>query len=138
MRPRDMVVGMDKAVLRAVGFLFALAALASCATAPAGPPQSPEALVGRWSGSVTAEGLATYVIIVVFDDTLGGTMDIPAQDKAGLKLTEVLIAPPRVHFELPIDDGKAVFEGVLRGDTIEGSFTQGPLTATFSIHRSSP
>jgi hypothetical protein len=75
-------------------------------------------------------------IIVVFDEALSGTIDVPAQGKAGVALKEITIAPPRVHFELPIDDGKAVFEGVLRGDTISGSFTQGPLAATFSIQRS--
>jgi hypothetical protein len=116
--------------------LLAVAALAACTTAPAGPPPSPQAVVGRWSGSVTAEGLATIAIIVVFDETLSGTMDVPAQGKTGVALTAITIAPPRVHFELPIDDGKAVFEGVLRGDTISGTFTQGPLTATFSINRS--
>ena len=85
---------------------------------------------------MNAEGLATIAIIVVFDESLRGTMDVPAQGKTGVALTGIDIAPPRVHFELPIDDGKAVFEGILRGDTISGSFIQGPLTATFSIHRS--
>jgi hypothetical protein len=115
---------------------LAVTALASCPSTPAGPPPSPQALIGRWSGSVTAEGLATIAIIVVFDEHLQGIMDVPAQGKTGVALTGIDIAPPRVYFELPIDDGKAVFEGVLRGDTISGSFIQGPLTATFSIHRS--
>ena len=54
-----------------------------------------------------------------------------------MALTAIVIAPPRVHFEMPIDDGKAVFEGILSGDTISGSFTQGPLAATFIISWSS-
>jgi hypothetical protein len=116
--------------------LLIFAALASCTSTPAGPPTSPQAVVGRWAGSVTAEGLATIAIIVVFDENLQGIMDVPAQGKTGVALTAIDIAPPRVHFELPIDDGTAVFDGVLRGDTISGSFIQGPLTATFSIHRS--
>jgi hypothetical protein len=115
---------------------LAVSVLASCTSTPAGPPPSPQAVIGRWSGSVTAEGLATIAIIVVFDENLQGIMDVPAQGKTGVALTAIDIAPPRVHFELPIDDGKAVFDGLLRGDTISGSFIQGPLTATFSIHRS--
>ncbi len=115
--------------------LLAAAALAACTSTPGGPPVSPQAVVGRWSGSVSAEGLASIAIIVVFDENLSGTMDVPAQGKTGVVLTGIVVAPPRVHFEMPIDDGKAVFEGVLRGGTISGSFTQGPLTATFSIHR---
>jgi hypothetical protein len=122
--------------MRRLTALLAVALLAACTSTPTGPPPSPQAVVGRWAGSVTAEGLATIAIIVVFDETLSGTMDVPAQGKTGVALQEITIAPPRVHFELPIDDGKAVFEGVLRGDTISGSFTQGPLAATFSIHRS--
>jgi hypothetical protein len=123
--------------MRRLPALLAVAVLAACTSTPAGPPPSPQAVVGRWAGSVTAEGLATIAIIVVFDETLSGVMDVPAQGKTGVALEAVTIAPPRVHFELPIDDGKAVFEGILRGDTISGSFTQGPLAATFSIHRSS-
>lgn len=134
---RAMVAGMDpRAAPRALALLLALVAFAGCATAPSGPPPSAEAVIGRWSGTVTAEGLATIAIIVVFDEHLGGAMDIPGQGKTGVRLTDVAIAPPRVHFELPIDDGRAVFEGVLRGDTISGTFTQGPLSATFSIQRS--
>jgi hypothetical protein len=123
--------------MRRLPALLVLAVLAACTSTPGGPPVSPQAVVGRWSGSVSAEGLATIAIIVVFDEDLRGTMDVPAQGKTGVALTGIVVAPPRVHFELPIDDGKAVFEGVLRGDTISGSFTQGPLAATFSIHRSS-
>ncbi len=116
--------------------LLAVAALAACTTNPAGRPPSSRAVVGRWTGSVTSESLATIAIIVVFDESLRGTIDVPAQGKTGVALTGITIAPPRVHFEMPIDDGKAVFEGVLRGDTISGSFTQGLLTATFGIRRS--
>jgi hypothetical protein len=129
-------MGRYRKVLQALPVLIALAALASCASAPAGPPPAPESVVGRWAGTVTAEELATIAIIVVFAPDLSGTMDVPAQGKAGERLTDITIAPPRVHFELPIDEGKAVFDGTLRGDTISGTFTQGPLTATFSIHRS--
>ena len=116
--------------------LLVCAALVSCTSNPAGPPPSPQAVIGRWSGSVTAEGIASTAIIVVFDENLQGIMDVPAQGKTGVALTAIDISPPRVHFEMPIDDGKAVFDGLLRGDTISGSFIQGPLAATFSIKRS--
>ena len=129
-------MGMFHRHIHALSVLIALAVLASCTSVPAGPPPAADAVVGRWVGTVDAPGLATFRIVVVFDASLAGTMDIPEQGKADLQLTEVAIAPPRVHFELPIDDGKAVFEGVLRGDTISGTFVQGPLTAKFSIHRS--
>jgi hypothetical protein len=108
--------------------------LVSCASTP-GTPVPPAAVVGRWTGSVEAGQLASVAIIVVFDEKLSGTIDIPAQDKSGLALTGVVVEPPRVRFELPIDDGVAIFEGRLRGDTIQGTFTQGSLEATFSLHR---
>jgi hypothetical protein len=92
-------------------------------------------VAGRWAGSVDATCLASFRIIVEADAALAGTMDIPEQNKSGLTLTAVTIVPTRVHFELPIDDGKTVFEGVLRGDSISGSFVQGPFTATFNIQR---
>ena len=126
----------DRWLYRAALVLAALAALASCASAPAGPPPSPDSVVGRWEGAVNVPGLATVRIIVKFDAELGGTIDIPEQGKLDVKLTDVVIEPPRVHFVSPVDEGQAVFEGTLRGDTISGSFTQGPVTATFSINRS--
>lgn len=123
--------------MRRVLVLLAVAALAACTSVPPGPPPSAQEVVGRWTGSVSAEGLASIAIIVVFDGRLQGTIDVPAQGKTGVALSAIAIAPPRVHFEMPIDEGKAVFEGILSGDTISGSFTQGPLAATFTLNRSS-
>ncbi len=62
-------------------------------------------------------------------------IDIPAQGAHGLQLQNVSFEPPRVHFELPAGPGLAVWDGRLRGATIEGEFTQGGVAGTFVLSR---
>lgn len=92
---------------------------------------------GRWAGSVvlpTGE-LPFAVTFEGADGALSATMDIPAQGAMGLPLTAVSYVDGRVHFELEAPIGLAAWDGALDGDTIEGEFTQGVLTATFSVSR---
>ena len=92
---------------------------------------------GRWAGSVvlpTGE-LPFSVTFERADGVLSATMDIPAQGALGLPLTAVSHIAGRVHFELEAPIGLAVWDGALSGDTIEGEFTQGVVTSTFSVSR---
>ena len=69
------------------------------------------------------------------DGVLSATMDI--QGAMDLPLTAVSHENDRVHFELETPIGLAAWDGALTGDTIEGEgeFTQGVVTATFSVSR---
>jgi pimeloyl-ACP methyl ester carboxylesterase len=95
------------------------------------------ALTGRWEGSLTALG-QNLEIGVTFEGAvtpLVARIDIPAQGAHGLQLQNVSFDPPRVHFELPAGPGLAVWDGLLRGDTIEGEFTQAGVAGTFTLSR---
>jgi pimeloyl-ACP methyl ester carboxylesterase len=105
----------------------------------AAKPES-RALEGRWQGSLTALG-QNLEIGVTFDATvtpLAARIDIPAQGARGLQLQNVSIEQSRVHFELVAGPGLAVWDGVLRGDTIEGEFTQAGVDGVFVLSRVVP
>jgi len=50
--------------------------------------------------------LGIRVLFRVDADSIRGTIDIPQQMAKGLELRNILIAPPKVHFELPAGPGK--------------------------------
>ncbi|MDE2662672.1 MAG: alpha/beta fold hydrolase [Gemmatimonadota bacterium] len=93
---------------------------------------------GRWVGSVVLPtgGLPFSVTFERAEDVLVATMDI--QGAVDLPLTAVSHENDRVHFELETPIGLAAWDGALTGDTIEGEFTQGVVTATFSVSRADP
>ncbi|MDE2943453.1 MAG: alpha/beta fold hydrolase [Gemmatimonadota bacterium] len=102
-----------------------------------GPEGRSGGVEGRWAGSVvlpTGE-LPFSVTFERADDVLSATMDIPAQGAMGLPLTAVSYVDGRVHFELEAPIGLAAWDGALTDDTIEGEFTQGVATGTFSVSR---
>ncbi len=100
---------------------------------------------GRWEGSISILG-QELGIIVTFEPPSGAAeanegraarIDIPEQSALGLPLQNVSFDPPHVHFELAAGPGLAVWDGVLRGDAIEGEFTQAGVAGTFSMARAS-
>ena len=103
---------------------------------PATAQETETEIAGEWAGSVvlpTGE-LPFSVTFEVADGVLSATMDIPVQGALGLPLTAVSFANGRVHFELRAPIG-AVWDGALEGDGIEGEFTQGAASGTFSVLR---
>jgi uncharacterized protein len=94
-------------------------------------------IAGDWQGAINLSGisLGIHVHFKGVNDSLTATIDIPMQMAKGLPLTNVRAIPPAVHFELAAGPGLAVFEGMLRGDSISGDFRQGAAAAKFSLHR---
>lgn len=111
-----------------------------CSPAPAQEPDpgSLGSIEGKWAGAVALPG-EEFRFSVTFEQAegvLSATMDIPAQGAMGLPLTAVSYVDGRVHFEFDGEiRGLAVWDGAHVGDTIEGEFKQGDLTATFSVSR---
>jgi len=68
-------------------------------------------------------------------DSLSATIDIPQQMAIGLPLRNVSWRPPKTHFELPAGPGLAVFDGTVRGDSVNGSFMQSGYMGTFRLER---
>lgn len=113
----------------------ALACLYS-ATAFAEPP------AGRWLGVVHVPGLEIGVVVDLDQDSIGrwiGSITSPELNLKGAELSKVEGTASHVAFALdgPLGsapDGVALFSGALRGtDSIEGTFTQGEHSATFSL-----
>ena len=121
---------------------------AGCAVPASLPAQAPdpgsgrrgEGVEGRWEGSVVLP-VGELPFSVTFERTegvLSATMDIPAQGALGLPLTAVSYEDGRVHFELEAAIGLAVWDGAHADDAIEGDFTQGVMTGTFTMSRADP
>jgi pimeloyl-ACP methyl ester carboxylesterase len=113
--------------------IILLAALAATASA-----QFPTA--GRWEGAITIMGQALGISVEITGAAAApkATIDIPQQGAKGLSLVNVRINDQLVHFELPAGPGIAVFDGVLSGEAIAGTFTQGGMKGTFELKKAAP
>lgn len=92
---------------------------------------------GRWDGAITLPGtdLGITVQLNASGDSLQGTIDIPQQMAKGLRLNNVGVAGPMVHFTLHAGPAPAYFVGTLAADSISGIFTQGNLRCPFILRR---
>jgi len=97
--------------------------------------QSPD---GPWVGSIRVVGSEINIMVTYASkgDSVTATIDIPQQMALGLALRNVWWKPPKTHFELPGGPGRlAVFEGTIRGDSVNGTFTQAGFQGTFALER---
>lgn len=92
-------------------------------------------IVGHWEGAISVMGQELTVAVDVKTEAGGlkASIDIPQQGAAGVALTKVSYAPPKVHFELPAGPGLAVFDGELHGDSIWGDFSQAGISGKFHL-----
>jgi len=81
---------------------------------------------GYWEGAIDVMGqeLIIKVDFAVEGAELSGTIDIPQQGAFQLPLANINYEAPKIHFELPVPNAKADFDGVLAGDEISGDFLQ--------------
>ncbi len=99
---------------------------------------------GHWEGAINIMG-QELIIKVDFavgegalsgtGELLSGTIDIPQQGAFGLPLANIKYEPPNIHFELPVPNAKADFDGVLAGDGISGDFLQSGMKGSFILKR---
>jgi hypothetical protein len=95
-----------------------------------GPPPprvpSPGELDGVWSGSIPVQGQSLELIVRVttYEDGLGGTLDVPAQNAQGLPITLLTRDGANIHLEMR--QLAAVFDGTLNADgtSISGTWGQ--------------
>jgi pimeloyl-ACP methyl ester carboxylesterase len=93
-------------------------------------------LTGQWDGAIVVLGSELPINLHFTDgDTLTATIDIPAQGAMGLPLRNVSREDRRVHFELMGGPGLAVFDGLVDGDSIAGTFEQSGVSGTFGLRR---
>jgi uncharacterized protein len=100
----------------------------------------PPGISGPWEGTIqVATGMLQ--IRVVFTETPGelrAAIDIPQQGAAALPLAAVTRTASNVHFELPTPAARAVFDGRIAGNTMNGTFAQGQASGTFQLTRIAP
>ena len=101
------------------------------------PEPGGAAVLGRWEGATTI-GANELGFIVTCGDTNGGlecALDVPDQGLSGQALSKVSFESGWLHFEFQTNFGTAVWEGELRGDAIEGEFSQAGVSGTFRLER---
>lgn len=91
----------------------------------------------NWAGAIDVIGtkIGFSVKFTTTGKTTSAMMDIPEQGAMGLELEKVSFDNPKVHFELNVSNGRAVFEGLYYGDSIGGTFTQSGVAGRFHIVR---
>jgi len=107
--------------------MLAIATILFCAcqltlTAADEPPSE---LDGYWEGFVGRQG-AKLGMKVEFKTTTGGVkavIDIPELHIYGYKLANLRYEPPGLHFELAVNRERDKFDGVLKGEFIEGTYS---------------
>lgn len=89
---------------------------------------------GTWKGKLDVQGMSMDLIFHIDkkDNVYSSTMDIPAQGATGIAMDRTDISGNNVI--LGFSKSGILFEGILKGETIDGTFSQGdkkfPLTLT--------
>jgi hypothetical protein len=117
---------------------FALSAFSS----PASGTQDTDPFIGVWKGSLTVASVTLdFSITLSREDEakMAGTIDIPAQGAAGIRLGNIKIEGTKISFVIdePGAPGNPTFEGELddAGKTIAGTFSQSGHEGTFSMDK---
>jgi uncharacterized protein len=99
--------------------------------------QAQNSINGDWDGKILigAVQLNITVHFMTQEDKLSATIDIPQQGAKDLILQNVRFNNPSVYFELPAEPGLAKFDGKLKNNKIEGSFTKGVAVGSFYLQR---
>jgi hypothetical protein len=124
--------------------VFSLLALSSALTfsPPAFEGQQSNPLLGAWAGSLSVAGVTLdFTITFGLDEKsqMKGTIDIPAQGAAGIRLGDIKIEGGKISFGIddPGAQGSPIFKGELdgTGKKIVGTFTQSGYEGTFSMEK---
>lgn len=75
--------------------------VAGTQAAPARVPR-PGEMDGTWNGALSAQGQSIELIlhITTYEDGLGGTLDVPAQNASGLPVTRLTRDNDRIRLEM--------------------------------------
>jgi hypothetical protein len=100
-------------------------------------PPKYRAIVGVWDGAIDImkRSIGISIGIKMNNGVLNATIDIPEQSAMNLPLINVRFDSSRVHCELQAGPGLAVFDGVLKDDSIKGVFTQAGGKGDFHLLR---
>lgn len=90
-----------------------------------------------WNGAIDVMGtkIGFSVKFTTTGKEVKAIMDIPEQSAMGMELNKVSFKNPKIHFELVVSNGTAVFDGLYYLDSIGGTFTQSGVAGRFQIVR---
>jgi len=122
-----------------------LAILTFGGSPPSSVAQETASFIGSWAGSISAAG-ATVEFSITFsldqNAQMKGTIDVPAQGVAGIRLGNIRIEGSKISFNIddPAAQGNPAFEGELKDTkkTIAGTFSQSGVEGTFSMDKKGP
>lgn len=120
--------------------LLALLTLVAFLTPTGGAAQAPpDWLSGDWTGTLDAGSQQIQIVYhLSIDDegTLTGTMDVPAQGATGIPLQSITVNGTEVSWSFQVPGGGS-YEGARTksGDTIEGTYTQGPQSFPMTLSK---
>lgn len=93
---------------------------------------------GTWNGALSAQGQSIELIlrITTYEDGLGGTLDVPAQNASGLPVTRLTRDNDRIRLEMR--QLAAIFEATLdsEGSTISGTWRQDDFESPLVLRKS--
>ncbi|HEY4085426.1 MAG TPA: alpha/beta hydrolase [Bryobacteraceae bacterium] len=97
-------------------------------------------LEGAWKGTWTKNGDSLPVTVTFVNATSGysGSFDSDPLQVTGIPFSHVEETSGRVRFLLQSDDSITVFDGLLKGDSISGTLTEGNVKGVFEMTRGVP
>ena len=92
------------------------------------------ALIGFWGGSIKALDIEieVFVNLTEQDGTMKGVISVPEQMQFDDPIVDLAVKKNDISFKVDLQI-PAYFKGTLKGNKIEGKFTQGGATGTFSL-----
>lgn len=101
-----------------------------------------EAPGGRWTGTIALADsmLDVEIELVERNSRWYGTADFPAQEMRGmpLELIDISVLTGKSTFSIAHIPGGAKFTGTIKGDTLEGTYTQSGEEFPFKLTRKAP
>ena len=94
-----------------------------------------QSITGDWTGNLEIQGMKLPLVLHVTQkgDTLVSTMDSPAQGAKGIPVNNTAFANNSLNFE--IRNLGISYKGLMAGDSISGTFTQGGFSIPLVLQR---
>lgn len=98
---------------------------------------APEEFAGHWEGALQIPGAELTILVDLTreGDQWSGTIDIPMQGAKGMKLSDIRVEPPAVHFAIAGVPGDPIFDGTLADSRITGTLRQSGNQVPFYLGR---
>ncbi|ARI75874.1 alpha/beta hydrolase [Halobacillus mangrovi] len=97
-----------------------------------------EDIAGEWRGAIQVPNQPLDIEVTFEKDNgIKGSITIPAQNVEGFSLTDIQLQEHELSFQMPVSGQSLVFNGVVEGDDIKGTFTQAGQSFPFNLKKSS-